>query len=213
VAAGTMRPLYSGPPVTLNVTEADAVNAPRISAQAVTPEFFHTLGIAVIAGRGFDEHDGGAGAPVVILNASAAQQLFGAPASAIGQRVRLDKEPWREVVGVVGNVRSTFFNTLEWKMDPIVYRPAAQAFGASGDPTATSFGFHLHIRSDRSITLTDVRSVAASVSPDAMVIDVRTASAMIGEATRQPAFRMTLLLAFGFISLLLAAIGTYALVS
>jgi predicted permease len=213
VAAGTMRPLYSGPPVTLNVTEADAVTAPRISAQAVTPEFFQTLEIPVVTGRGFDERDGGAGAPVVILNARAAQQLFGAPASAIGQRVRLDKEPWREVVGVVGNVRSTFFNTLEWKMDPIVYRPAAQAFAASGDPTAASFGFHLHIRSDRSITLTDVRSVVASVSPDAMVIDVRTASAMIGEATRQPAFRMTLLLAFGFISLLLSAIGTYALVS
>jgi ABC-type antimicrobial peptide transport system permease subunit len=36
---------------------------------------------------------------------------------------------------------------------------------------------------------------------------------MISEATRQPAFRMTLLLAFGVISLLLAAIGTYAVVS
>jgi len=39
------------------------------------------------------------------------------------------------------------------------------------------------------------------------------ATGMISEATRQPAFRMTLLLAFGVISLLLAAIGTYAVVS
>ncbi len=213
VAAGTMRPLNSGPPVTLNVTPADAVDAPRISAQAVTPEFFDTLGIPLIAGRPFNEHDSAAGAPVVIVNARLAQQLFVSPGAAIGQRVRLDKEPWREVVGVVGNVRSSFFNTLEWKMDPIIYRPAAQAFGTSENPAATSFGFHLHIRSDRMVTLTDVRSVAASVSRDAMVIDVRTAAGMIREATRQPAFRMTLLLVFGMISLLLAAIGTYALVA
>jgi putative ABC transport system permease protein len=42
---------------------------------------------------------------------------------------------------------------------------------------------------------------------------VRTADEMIDDATRQPAFRMALLLAFGIISLLLAAIGTYGLVS
>jgi hypothetical protein len=45
VAAGTSRPLNSGPPVTVHTGPEDAVNAPRISAQAVTNEFFETLGI------------------------------------------------------------------------------------------------------------------------------------------------------------------------
>jgi putative ABC transport system permease protein len=213
VAAGTMRPLISGPPVTLNVTEANAVDAPRISAQSVTPEFFETLGIPMIAGRAFDGRDGAVSTPVVILNARAAQNLFGGPASAIGRRVRLGNDSWREVIGVAGNVRAAFFNTLEWKTDPIVYRPAAQAFDTTGDPAATSFGFHLHIRSEQPVTLADVRSVAASVSPQAMITDLQTADRLVGNATRQPTFRMALLLGFGLVSLLLSAIGTYGLVS
>jgi predicted permease len=213
VTAGTMRPLTSGPPVTLNVTEANAADAPRISAQSVTPEFFETLGIPVIAGRAFDGRDGAASAPVVILNARAAQNLFGGPASAIGRRVRLDNEAWREVIGVADNVRAAFFNTLEWKTDPIVYRPAAQAFDTTGNLAATSFGFYLHIRGEHPVTLADVRSVAASVSPRAMITDLQTADRLVSDATRQPAFRMALLLGFGLLSLVLAAIGTYGLVS
>jgi putative ABC transport system permease protein len=208
-----MRPLTSGPPVTLNVTEANAADAPRISAQSVTPEFFETLGIPVIAGRAFDGRDGAASAPVVILNARAAQNLFGGPASAIGRRVRLDNEAWREVIGVADNVRAAFFNTLEWKTDPIVYRPAAQAFDTTGNLAATSFGFYLHIRGEHPVTLADVRSVAASVSPRAMITDLQTADRLVSDATRQPAFRMALLLGFGLLSLVLAAIGTYGLVS
>jgi hypothetical protein len=72
-----------------------------------------------VAGREFVVSDV---APVAILNAPAAQNLFGGPAAAIGRRMRFNKEPWREGVGVVGSVRSTFFNTLEWKADPIVAR-------------------------------------------------------------------------------------------
>jgi hypothetical protein len=146
------------------------------------------------------------------VNARAAQDLFGSPANAIGRRVRLDDESWREVVGVVGNVRSTFFNTLEWKMDPIVYRPARQAFNVLSNPTATSFGLSLHIRANR-LTIGEVRRAVASADPRAALTELRTVSELVHEATRQPAFRMRLLLGFAAISLLLAAIGTYGLVS
>ena len=169
--------------------------------------------IPIIAGRTFEERDGAGGAPVVILNERAAQDLFGTPSAAIGRRVRLDKEPWREVVGVVGGVRSTFFNTLEWKRDPIVYRPAAQGFGGLSNPTATSFGFQLHIRSNRPLAITAVRTAALSINSRAVVTEIRRAPDMIAEATRQPAFRTTLLFWFAAVSLLLAAIGVYGLVS
>ena len=154
VAAGTSRPLSSGAPMTVNVGREDSTNAPRISVQEITAEFFDTLGIPVLAGRAFDETDTTAGPPVLILNARAARDLFGSTAAAVGKRVRLNREPWSEIVGVVGSVRSTFFNTLEWQTDPIVYRSATQAFRALTNPTATSFGFHLHVRSDRRLWLT-----------------------------------------------------------
>jgi len=81
--------------------------------------------------------------------------------------VRFNKKPWREVVGVVGSVRSTFFNTLEWKADPIVYRPAAQGFRGFSNPTATSFGFKLDIRSSAPLTMATLRTAVASVNPRA----------------------------------------------
>src|SRR5262249_19636961 len=69
VAAGSSRPLNSGPPVTVNTGAEDAVDAPRISAQNVTSGFFETLGVPILAGRVFDERDGPASAPVMMLNA------------------------------------------------------------------------------------------------------------------------------------------------
>ncbi len=213
VAAGSTRPLNSGAPVTVYTGTEDTTSAPRISAQEVTTEFFHTLGIPLLVGRVFEERDIPTGVPVVILNARAARDLFGSPEASVGRRVRLNDQTWRQIVGIVGNVRSTFFNTLEWKMDPIVYRPAQQGFKTLSNPTATSFGFHVHIRSAQQLTIGDVRSAAASVDRRAAVTELRTVSELVGEATRQPAFRMTLLLGFAMISVMLAVIGTFGLVS
>jgi putative ABC transport system permease protein len=166
-----------------------------------------------VAGRAFDERDAASGAPVVILNARAAEVLFGAPAAGLGQRVRIGQESWREIVGIVGAVRSTFFNTLEWQSSPIVYRPASQAFDALSNPTATAFGFHLHVRGDRPLTMADVRRAAAAIHPHAAVTELRAASDVIANATRQPALRMTLISCIAAVSVLLAALGVYGLVS
>jgi predicted permease len=213
VAAGTSPPLNSGAPVTVNTSAADSLQAPRISAQDVTTGYFSALGIPLVAGRLFDGRDMATGARVLILNARAAEQVFDRPEAAIGRHVRLGAEPWREIVGVVGNVRSSFFNTLEWRTDPILYRPAAQAFAIVDNPSATSFGFTLHIRSDRELTLTDVRRAARSVSSRAVVTDMQRVSDLIGTATRQPGLRMRLLVGFSIATLLLAAIGVYGVVS
>jgi predicted permease len=213
VAAGTSVPLISAAPSTVHTTPENSADDPRISTQDVTTEFFDTLTIPLRAGRVFDARDSRDGSPKVILNARAAEQLFGNAAAALGRHVRLDDEPWREVIGVVGNVRSTFFNTLEWQTDPVVYRPAAQGFRTLSNPTATTFGFTLHIRSDRPLTMADVRAAAAKVNPKAAVTQLQTVSDIVEDATRQPALRMTLLLAFAAISVLLAAIGVYGLVA
>jgi predicted permease len=216
VGAGTSAPLNSGAPVTVSRDADDptsATSAPRISAQEVSTDFFAALDIPLIAGRRFDERDGRDALPVTIVNARAAADLFGNPARAIGQRVRLGRESWRQVVGVVGNVGSTFFNTLEWRTNPIVYRPAAQGFATPASPDSTGFGFSLHVRSDRPLAIADVRNVAVALNSRAAVTDFRRAPDLIAEATRQPSFRMTLLFGFACISLLLATIGAYGLVS
>ncbi len=213
VAAGTSPPLAAGPPATINLTPVDSTSPLRMSAQAVTPGFFHTLEIPVVAGRTFDHRDSERTAPVALLNVRAATDLFGDPHRAVGQRLRLDDETWREVVGVVGNVRTTFYNTLEWRTDPIVYRPATQALSRLDNPEASSFTLWVHIRGERPLSAAEVREAAHATAPRATVIELQRVPDLVAVATKQPTFRMTLLLWFCGASLLLAAIGVYGLVS
>jgi len=213
VAASTRPPLNSGPPVTVNTGPEDSPSAPRINAQDVTMGYFAGLDVPLLAGRFFDARDASGGAPVVIFNARASQQIFGGPTAAVGQRVRLGNGAWTEIVGVVGNVRSSFFNTLEWRTDPILYRPTEQAFASVDDPSAAGFGFFMHIRSERPLTLAAVRDAARVVNSRAAVTEMQRVTDAIGIATRQPALRMRLLFAFSLVSLVLAAIGVYGIVS
>jgi predicted permease len=210
-AATTSPPLTPGPPAVVNVTPVDDVSARRLPTQDVTAGFFEMLDIPLIAGRAFDRRDTPQGPPVVVLNAQAATALFGDAGRAVGQRLRLDDEPWREVIGVVGTVRTAFFNTLEWRLVPIVYRPAAQALSRM-PPAATSFTLWVHIRNDGPTSVTDVRDAARAAGSRAAVIQVQQVPEMVAVATQQPTFRMTLLLGLCVASLLLAAIGVYGVV-
>jgi predicted permease len=213
VAASTAPPLTAGALVTVRLSDDDTVVAPRISAPSVTPAYFDTLSIPLVAGRGFDRRDTADGRLVVVLNARAATQLFGGAQKAIGQRVRFDEESWCDVVGVVGNVRTTFFNTLEWQTAPIVYRPAVQSLTRLTDPEATHMTLWVHIRADRPLSAADVRDAASAAGPRAAVLSLQQVPDMVALATRQPTFRMTLLLWFCGASLLLAAIGIYGVVA
>jgi len=213
VAAATSPPLTAGGFVTVRLSADDKVVAPRMSAPSVTPAYFETLSIPLVAGRRFDRRDTADGRPVVMLNALAATQLFGDRHTAVGQRVRIGEEMWCEVVGVVGNVSTTFFNTLEWQTAPMVYRPAAQSLAQPPDPEATHLTLWLYIRADRPLSADDVRDEASAVGPRAMVLSVQQVPDMVAVATRQPTFRMTLLLWFCGASLLLTAIGISGIVA
>jgi putative ABC transport system permease protein len=131
----------------------------------------------------------------------------------VGQRLRLDDETWREVVGVVGNVRTRFFNALEWRTDPMVYRPAAQSFARLSNPEANHFTLWVHIRAERDLSAAEVRDAALAAGPRAAVLSLQRVPDLVAVATKQPTFRMALLLGFCGASLLLAAIGVYGLVT
>jgi predicted lysophospholipase L1 biosynthesis ABC-type transport system permease subunit len=199
--------------VTVRLNADDTSVAPRMSAPSVTPAYFETLSIPLVTGRRLDRGDTAEGRPVVVLNALAATRLFGDVDTAVGQRVRLGEDSWCEVVGVVGDVRTTFFNTLEWQTAPTVYRPAAQSLDKALDPEATHLTLWVHIRADRPLSADEVRDAASAVAPRAAVLSVQQVRDMVALATRQPTFRMTLLLWFCGASLLLAGIGVYGIVA
>jgi predicted permease len=212
-AAATTPPLAGSGLATVSLTATDSPSAPRMSAPSVSTGYFDALDIPIITGRTFDGGDSEEAHRVAVLNVRAATELFGDASAAMGKRLRIDDEGWREVVGVVGNVRTTFFNTLEWRTDPMVYRPMAQALSHPASLAATQLTLWVHIRADRPLTAEELRDEAAAAGPRALVLSVQRVSDLIAGATKLPAFRMTLLLLFCGVSLLLAAIGVYGVVT
>ena len=184
---------------------------PTARDSLVYPGYFKTLQIPLRRGHVFSEQDNRADAPaVVVINESLAARYFPGE-DPIGKRIStgFDQDDngktihWREIVGVVGNVKR--FNVTE-KPHPEYYVPFAQApvtmpylaLRVSGDPAAY----------EQSVT----RAVAG-LDKEAPVYRFRTVAEGVAIASAQPRFQTVLLTAFAAVALLLAAIGLYAVLS
>src|SRR5205807_1156496 len=84
--------------------------ATRSSASffGVSPDYFSTLGIRIVKGRGFTERDDERAAPVVIINEMMAAKYWPGE-DPIGKRVKLayNNTPPREIVGIAADVKQT----------------------------------------------------------------------------------------------------------
>ncbi len=189
----------------------------RATFRVSRPDYFRAMGVALRAGRDFDDRDA-AGAPgVVVINEAFARRHF-ADADPIGQRLTLDdvrdaEHPpvWRTVVGVVKDVKQG-----SWADTPSaeIYLPFAQsAFyeGTAGHLT----GMTLVIR-----TRVAPLGVAASVREQLRAIDrgipisnVTSMDQVVADALWQPRFNLQLIGLFAALALVLAALGLYGVMS
>ncbi len=178
---------------------------PVVGWHRVGPDHFAALGIPVLRGRGFTADDRFGRAPVVVINAEAATQLF-ANREPIGQRVRLPQvlpgeAGEAEVVGVVGNV-------VYWPPDeppgPDVYQPALQfsypwttvMVRTAGDPVAS---------------LPNLRRAILETDPNLPLYDIVTLEDLGKAGWADRRFLAVLLSICAGLGLLLAVIGVYAM--
>jgi len=185
-------------------TQEGNVN-PSVPLPIVTPDYFRTLGIALQRGRYFSEHDTPASPPVVIISQTMAQRYFGSE-NPIGKRLMmgwsLPNQPWREIVGVVGDVK---YRGLDAPAEAVYYVPMAQF------PSMPAF---LVLRAPNAGRLAEpVRAAIGVIDKDILVTDASTMQEAISQSVAQPRFRTALLGAFAGVALLLAAIGIYGVVA
>jgi len=178
----------------------------RIEAtiDAVTPDFFRTLGVPLEDGRLFTAQDGAQSLPVVIINRTMARR-FWPEGSAVGKRFKFGRPqstaPWLTVAGVVGDMRRQGLQT----------GARSETFFAL--PQRPRRGMHLVVRTagDPLGLAAAVRAEIRALDRDAPVSGVTTLERQIGQSVAQRRFEMMLLGLFAALALALAATGIYGL--
>lgn len=184
---------------------------PPVNAEGVTPEYFSTMRIRLLAGRGFTREDGANAPGVVVISQSLARQLWPGE-DAIGRRLLsgfslrpvrdvTGRLQWEKVVGVVADVR---YREIEQpRFD--VYLPVAQADAPVHDLVIRTSG-------DPSAVAASVRSVVRRLVPSS-ALTTKTMTSMLGEATS--VWRLTLIIigTFAAFAVLLSATGLYGLLA
>ena len=189
----------------------DAANASFIPGRRlVTPDYFRTIAIRHVAGRGFDSNDV-FGAPLVAIVNEAMARVHWPGENPVGKRVRFDWPdpgdtavyPWIEIVGVVGDARH---HRLDAPPRPEIYTPFAQQPGAYG----TAFLYVRSALAPEAVTAA-LREAVRSIDPRVPLEDVRPASVIIADLTATPRYSAALVTVLGGIAVLLAAVGIYGL--
>ncbi|KAA6459261.1 ABC transporter permease [Acidobacteria bacterium AB60] len=181
---------------------------PDAAVGIAMPGYFETMRIPLIAGRSLGEQDGLSGPPTIVVNQAFAKKYF-PNESPIGHRMQVRmgddvfEHPVREIVGVVGDVRT---KALTADAEPQYFLPYAQA-------VVTNPYVVVRARGDVSGLLPAVRAAVHDVDNSVPVYEASTMEATLANAAARPRFQTYLLTCFAGIALLLAAMGLYGLLS
>jgi putative ABC transport system permease protein len=181
--------------------------APVLRVAAVTPDYFKTLGIPLLKGRGLDSRDRHGAPRVALLNATAVRKLF-AGEDPIGKRIEFGPAdasgdiPGGEVVGVVGDFKQ---DALEREIEPQIFLAYDQAPQESLSVVLRS--------SSPQLVATAAKQQIRELNPNLPLYGLQPMTEAVATSTSQSRFYMLLLGGFAFVSLVLAAVGIYGVIA
>ncbi|MPY89906.1 MAG: FtsX-like permease family protein [Luteitalea sp.] len=180
--------------------------------QFVMSDYFETMGIPIVAGRGFERTDIASPGRVVVVNETLANAIWKGR-NPIGQRLRPDLiaslgdggRPWHTVIGVAGDVKQ---GGVDRETGTELYIFAEQQ--ANAPPTMNVV---LRTRLPPAALSRTLERVVREVDPAVPIARLRDMDAVFAESIRRPRLLAQLLGAFAGLALLLAAVGTYGVLS
>ena len=191
--------------------EAENTNSEAFFKYNVTPGYFETMRIPLVAGRLLNDGDMRPDSPrVVVINESFARRKLPGQ-NAIGRRVCLrcglgqDGSPWSTVVGVVGDVRQL---SLELTTENAVYLPSSRWYWAE-----TTMSLVVRTRGDATSLVPAIRRAVWSVDKDQAIVRVATMQQLVTASQAQRRFAMIIFEAFALVAVILAATGLYGVVA
>ena len=179
---------------------------PSAAFTPVSSGYFETMGMRLVRGRFFDATETPTSAKVTVVNESLARRLWPGE-EAVGKRLKQGwpetPSAWREVVGVVGDVK---FNGVaaETPMQaylPLVHEPSrslAIVARTAGDPAPLGPA---------------IEGVVQQLNKDLPLFQIRTMDDMLGTSIARQRMSMMVFVVFAVVALTLASVGLYGVVA
>jgi putative ABC transport system permease protein len=170
-----------------------------------TPEYFQTMGISILKGRGFSDQDKAGSLPVVVVNETLARKYWPA-GDALGKRIRfsgpLERAPWMEIVGIIQDVK----HELNIPVTPEYYLPHAQdSWNAMVLVARTSV--------DPGSMAAPIRQQVLAIDKDQPVFDLKTMQEVRAISISIYSIGSVTMTIFAIVALLLAAVGIYGVMA
>ena len=213
-SAGPLQPAGFGDPVQLeHVTYAANQIPPVRSFKFISAGYFAATGTPLVAGRDLTWDDIHSRRPVVVISEGLAREAWGSAAAAIGGRLtEYPGSPWREIVGVVRDVRD---GGLHVPAPATVYWPALVA-DFQGQPTRVSRLVAFVLRTDRAGTeslLAEIRQAVRGVNGSLPVANALVVSDVYDRALAATSVTLAMLAIAATMALLLSLVGIYGVLS
>ena len=175
----------------------------------VSPDYFKTVGMTLLAGRDFNAGDLPTGPKVAVVNESFARKLTNGE-NPVGKRFRVERTPSEPetVYEVVGLVRDAKYSDLRQEFQPVAFTTSAQA---SRPSEAAQFLIRSNAISPAALA-PSVKRAVGEVSPEIDIV-FRVFKDEVDASILRERLMATLSGAFGLLALLLACVGLYGVMS
>jgi putative ABC transport system permease protein len=183
---------------------AEESNRPRADYQIISPSYFVTVDVPIVAGRALTEDDTARSRQVCVVSEAFVRRYLSGRTS-LGTRLKLRRfsanvEVEREIVGIARQVKGRADETAELAQ---IYVPNTQ------DPWAESY-LLVRVPAGSAEALTpSIRAAIACVDPTLAVRSIKTLGRVTSEGTARYRFRAVLIAAFAGLALLLAMAGVF----
>jgi putative ABC transport system permease protein len=212
--AATSAPPFSGLNGRLNLEvenrEIESTFPVRAHPRSVSPDYFQTMGMPLVRGRGFTDRDSADAPAVAIINQSAVRRYWPG-LNPLGERISLgDPRRWREIVGVVGDIKH---EGLDTEVAPEVYMPFQQEFTALGAALARGLSVVVRASGDVAAVAPVLRTAVASVDEQQPVGAIQPMDDLIAQSVAPRRLNLLLLSVFAFVAVVLTAAGLYGVMA
>ena len=179
----------------------------------VSPGFFSTMGIPLVAGRDLTWAEIYQTRPVALISENLAREYWGEPSNALGKRIRVaNTDDWREIIGVAKNV---YFDGVSQKAPTTVYWPVYMTkFEGQADTVRGSVSFVLRSpRAGSAAFMSQVQQAVWSINGDLPLADPGTVGELYTKSMARTSFTLVMLCVAGGMALLLGIVGIYGVIS